>query len=102
MKHCSSCGADSPEQAKFCIRCGKPLAENAEPASAPASAPKPSPYASLPHIPDSSKGAYEDRDRFQSEPESSGMPFFLRFLIGFGSLILTALLKQALWDSLIH
>lgn len=104
MKHCSSCGADSPEQAKFCIRCGKPLAqaENAAAASAPSSAPKPSPYASLPHIPSSAKGPYEDRDRFESEPESEGMPFFLRFLIGLGLLILSALLKQALWDSMIH
>ena len=38
MKHCPSCGHENPEQAKFCIRCGKPLAapaENAAPASAP-------------------------------------------------------------------
>lgn len=99
MKHCPSCGHESPEQAKFCIRCGKPLAapaENAAPASAPTSQPKPSPYAALPHIPSSAKGAYEDRDRFQSEPERA--PFFIRFLIGFGSLILAALLKAALLD----
>lgn len=104
MKHCSSCGADSPEQAKFCIRCGKPLAqaENAAPDFAPFSAPKPSPYASLPHIPSSAKGSYEDRDRFQSEPESQGLSFFWRFLIGFGSLILAALLKQELLNNLIH
>jgi len=40
MKHCSSCGADSPEQAKFCIRCGKPLAESAHPGVSNKSTPK--------------------------------------------------------------
>ena len=102
MKHCPSCGHENPEQAKFCIRCGKPLAEpaeNAAPASAPTSQPKPSPYAALPHIPSSAKGPYEDRDRFQNEPESEGRPVFLRFLIGLGALFLAALLKKLLWNS---
>ena len=40
MKHCSSCGADSPEQSKFCIRCGKPLAQPAHPGVSNKNAPK--------------------------------------------------------------
>lgn len=85
MKKCPSCGFDqSPENSRFCIRCGTPLSgeqpvtpgdaqpgQSTGPAAAPAqrasstapgaipSAPsvsRPSPYASLPHIPSSAKG----------------------------------------------
>ena len=84
MKKCPSCGFEqSPENSRFCIRCGTPLSgeqpanpgdaqpgQSAGPAAAPAqragsapgaipSAPsvsRPSPYAALPHIPSSAKG----------------------------------------------
>ena len=85
MKKCPSCGFEqSPENSRFCIRCGAPLSgeqpansggaqpdQNAGPAAtptqrarsaAPGAAPsapsvsRPSPYASLPHIPSSAKG----------------------------------------------
>ncbi len=84
MKKCPSCGFEqSPENSRFCIRCGTPLSgeqpvtpgdaqpgQSTGPAAAPAqrassapgaapSAPsvsRPSPYASLPHIPSSAKG----------------------------------------------
>lgn len=40
MKHCPSCGHENPEQAKFCIRCGKPLGEPAHQGASSKSTPK--------------------------------------------------------------
>jgi TM2 domain-containing membrane protein YozV len=36
MMFCSSCGKENPNTAKFCAGCGKPIAEAAAPAAAPA------------------------------------------------------------------
>jgi len=33
---CSNCGKENPNTAKFCAGCGKPIAEAAAPAAAPA------------------------------------------------------------------
>ena len=97
MKKCPSCGFDqSPDNSRFCIRCGAPLSngqpatgdaqqsQSARPADAPMqrasafpgavpSAPgisRPSPYAALPHIPSSAKGR-------KTSPKKSRWPALL-------------------------
>ena len=97
MKKCPSCGFDqSPDNSRFCIRCGAPLSggqpatgdaqqsQNARPAAAPTqragvfpgAAPsasgvsRPSPYAALPHIPSSAKGR-------KTSPKKSRWPALL-------------------------
>ena len=98
MKKCPSCGFEqSPDNSRFCIRCGAPLSggqpaaagparqgQSAWPASAPAqragvfsgAAPsasgvsRPSPYAALPHIPSSAKGR-------KTSPKKSRWPALL-------------------------
>lgn len=89
MKKCPSCGFDqSPDNSRFCIRCGAPLSggqpagdaqqsQSARPADAPTqrtgvfsgAAPSASgvsrlsPYAALPHIPASAKGGKSPRKK---------------------------------------
>lgn len=97
MKKCPSCGFEqSPDNSRFCIRCGAPLSggqpatgdaqqsQNARPAAAPmqkanafpGAAPsasgvsRPSPYAALPHIPSSAKGR-------KTSPKKSRWPALL-------------------------
>ena len=96
MKKCSSCGFEqNPDNSRFCIRCGAPLSgeqaaaspapqgqgawpANAStqrtdpfPAASPASgASRPSPYATLPHIPSSAKGR-------KTSPKKSRWPALL-------------------------
>ena len=98
MKKCPSCGFEqSPDNSRFCIRCGAPLSggqpaaagparqgQSAWPASAPAqragvfsgAAPsasgvsRPSPYAALPRIPSSAKGR-------KTSPKKSRWPALL-------------------------